>query len=108
MKRTLMAASLVISLSTNFIPTQAGAVLLRAWTTCADWAKNDDFYSKFMLIGFLNGLSYSSNKEFWHNLEPDQAYFWMDRYCNNNPLSTVMEGAINLMNERSGTNLQWN
>ena len=107
MKRTMMSASLIIALLTNSIATQAVAgVTVKAYATCADWAKDRksySHYSEFALIGMLNGLAFTSGKNFWENLETDQVYFWMDRYCDNNPLSNTTDGAIKLMNETTGT-----
>ena len=107
MKPTMMTASLMIALLTNFTATQAEAVVdVFAFTTCADWAKHrksNSLFSQFSLIGMLNGLAYTSDKNFWADLEPDQVYFWMDRYCDNNPLSNTTDGAIKLMNETTGT-----
>ena len=107
MKLTLMSASLTIALLTNFTATQAEAVVeVVAFTTCADWAESRRStypFREFALIGMLNGLAYTSDKNFWANLEPDQVHFWMDRYCDNNPLSNTTDGAIKLMNETTGT-----
>ena len=110
MKKTLMTASLMIALLTNFTATQAEAVSVavsvKAYATCAEWAKDrksDVRYSEFSLIGMLNGLAFASGRDFWANLKNDQVYFWMDRYCDNNPLSNTTDGAIKLMNETTGT-----
>lgn len=106
MKRTMMSASLMIALLTNFTATQAEAVTVKAYATCANWAKDRKSYSRyneFSLIGMLNGLAFTSRKDFWADLEAAQVYFWMDRYCDNNPLSNTTDGAIKLMNETTGT-----
>ncbi|MDB4235113.1 hypothetical protein N9828_01320 [bacterium] len=97
----------MIALLTNFTATQAVAgVTVKAYATCAAWAKDrrsNIIYSEFALIGMLNGLAFTSGRNFWANLEPDQVFFWMDRYCDNNPLSNTTDGAIKLMNETTGT-----
>ena len=107
MKRSMMSASLMIALLTNFTATQAEAgMMVLAFRTCAQWAedrRSNYLYSGFALTGTLNGLALASGKNFWANLEPDQVYFWMDRYCDNNPLSNTTDGAIKLMNETTGT-----
>jgi len=107
MKRTMMSASLMIALLTNFTATQAEAVVaVLAFRNCAQWAedrRSNILYSEFTLIGMLNGLAFTSDKDFLANLEPDQVHFWMDRYCDNNPLSNTTDGAIKLMNETTGT-----
>jgi hypothetical protein len=96
----------MIALLTNFTATQAEALDMLAFGTCAVWAEERRakiVYREFALIGMLNGLAFASGKNFWANLEPDQIHFWMDRYCDNNPLSNTTDGAIKLMNETTGT-----
>ena len=112
MKLTLTAASLALALSTNIIGTPVAAVTLMGVQTCASWAEDrriaDDVTkrSHAWLQGLLNGFSFAASKEFWHSgegLTNDQVFFWMDRYCDENPLKGVVDGAITLMNERTGT-----
>lgn len=112
MKRTLTAASLALALSTNLLATEATAVTLMGGASCADWAEDrrlDDNVSKVSqawLRGMLNGFAFASGKEFWGSgdgLTNDQVFFWMDRYCDENPLKRVSHGAVTLMNERTGT-----
>ena len=112
MKLTLTAASLALALSTNLLATQAAAVIVQGDRTCAHWSevreRADDFttMTESWLMGVLNGFAFAGQKEFWDSgdgLTIDQVYFWMDRYCDENPLKRVMHGAITLMNERTGT-----
>ena len=109
MKRTLMAASLAIVISANIICSPANAVSLMTNVNCADWAKHRNDMNTIsalmegVLIGTLNGLSLASGDEFWEGLDPDQAFFWMDRYCDKNPLAYMWQGATTLMDERTGT-----
>ena len=112
MKLTLTAASLALALSTNILATQATAVTLMGGNSCAEWAEDrrlDDNVSKrsqAWLRGLLNGFAVAADKEFWDSgdgLTNDQVFFWMDRYCDENPLKRVSDGAVTLMNERTGT-----
>jgi len=112
MKRLLTAASLVLALSTNILATQATAVTVQGVMTCAEWAEDRRIdgtmsrMSESWLLGLLSGFSFATEKEFWGSgggLTSDQVFFWMDRYCDENPLGQVMYGAITLMNERTGT-----
>ena len=112
MKRLLTAASLALALSTNIIGTPVAAVTLMGVPTCADWAEDrriaDSVSIRFeaWLLGMLNGFALASEKEFWDSgdgLTNDQVFFWMDRYCDENPLKRVANGAVTLMNERTGT-----
>lgn len=112
MKRTLTAASLALALSTNLFATEATAVTLMGVPTCAGWAEDrrrDDNLSRVSqawLRGLLNGFAFASEKDFWESgdgLTNDQVFFWMDRYCDENPLKRISHGAVTLMNERTGT-----
>ncbi len=52
----------------------------------------------------MTGFALSSGKDFWGDLDHNQVMFWMDRYCDSNPLSDVLVGAGDLMIERFGNN----
>ena len=112
MKRLLTAASLVLALSTNILATQATAVTVKGVSTYAQWAEDRridgtmSIMSESWLLGLLSGFSFAAEKEFWGSgggLTNDQVFFWMDRYCDENPLKGQMNGAITLMNEHTGT-----
>lgn len=110
MKRTFITASLVIFLSTNLLGSQANAdVAMREVPSCATWAeaRSEDSVLAVVweayLLGTMNGIALATDKDFWKvggGITNDQAYFWMDRYCDNNPLKDVADGAITLWFER--------
>ena len=57
------------------------------------------------VIGFLNGLAVAARIDFWRagpRISREQVYLWMDNYCRNTPLSGPIQGAIALINERTG------
>ena len=78
---------------------------------CGEWLsarKNDDphawMFQKF-LVGFLSGMSMGSYEEFWaseNGITPDQVFYWMDKYCRENPLKHITKGGLILFNERTG------
>ena len=116
MKRTLKAASLAITLTFAMIGTQAGAqgVRVEYSYSCAQWsAAETEYYTKGLaegwLVGMINGLGLASDSDFWRTaggLEPEQVFFWMDRYCDKNPLGYAVSGIYELMEERLGKG--WN
>ena len=57
------------------------------------------------LIGFLDGMAAGRATEIWEaqgvKMSAEQAYLWMDKYCQSNPLSHVITGAHSLANERT-------
>ena len=116
MKLILTAASLAIALTSTMIGTQAGAqnIMVEYHYSCAQWSEaRSDYYNQGLargwLVGMLNGLGLASRSDFWRTgsgLEPEQVFFWMDRYCDNNPLSYATTGVFMLMTERLGEG--WN
>ena len=67
----------------NFTATQAEAVVaVLAFRNCAQWAedrRSNILYSEFTLIGMLNGLAFTSDKDFLANLDPIRYTFgWTD------------------------------
>lgn len=80
---------------------------------CALWVearkKDTAVALEHYLVGLLNGLSLGSGIEFWHAqgvpVSRDQVFLWMDNYCQGQPLSTAVAGAIEIINER--TNNAW-
>ena len=107
-KQTLLALAIIImSLSVTSSKVDAQAVTMGAHYTCAGWAdaKGEpmkDLIREYWLVGMMNGLALASGKDFWANIEQNQLIFWMDRYCDNNPLSDVVIGVGDLMVERFG------
>jgi hypothetical protein len=54
-------------------------------------------------MGFVNGVALGADLNFWiegGEITNDQVFFWMDRYCDNNPLKDVTDGVIALFVER--------
>lgn len=107
-KQTLLALAIIImSLSVTSSKVDAQTVTMGAYYTCAGWAdaKGEpmkDLIREYWLVGMMNGLALASGKDFWANIEQNQLIFWMDRYCDNNPLSSVVIGVGDLMVERFG------
>jgi hypothetical protein len=71
---------------------------------CAQWFKKD-LHKKTWLLGFLTGMNMHKRIDYLDKLNSaEQAYLWMDNYCQKNPLSGVAQGGealyIELMNEK--------
>ena len=100
--------SLCVMLATTH-PAFSRSISVHASIDCSQWAearkiKNGSLYEAF-LVGILNGLSVGSGTEFWFakdvELRREQVFYWMDRYCENNPLKDLFSGSVKLMNERT-------
>jgi hypothetical protein len=70
---------------------------------CGVWVKNNSVIHKAWLMGYLSG---SNSKVAKHSYDPlgklqsaDQAFVWMDNFCQKNPLETVGSGADKLFRE---------
>ena len=84
----------------------------RSWT-CSDWAELRSERNAYPLeehfVGMLNGMALGSLRDFWRvpvPIEPSQAFYWLDRYCANNPLDIMATAASVLVKERLGSD--WN
>jgi len=118
MKRTLTATTLAMTMTSTMIGTQAKAegVIVKYNYSCADWSNantNEPSLSEAYrrgvargwLVGMINGLALASDNDFWFTgsgLEPEQVFYWMDQYCNSDPLGGVVQGIYTLMDERLG------
>ncbi len=62
------------------------------------------------LVGLMNGMAVASSIEFWNAggipVSQEQVFLWMDKYCEHLPLSNVLAGSSDLMNERTGNAYQ--
>lgn len=91
-------------------------ITLRYAHSCAEWANarsgGYDFsrgLAEGWLVGLLDGFAVTVRRDIWSTgagLEPDQVFYWMDRYCEKNPLGITPSGAVELMTERLGDG--WN
>ena len=108
MKQTLIALAITsMSLSVTPLKTEAQTITVDINYSCASWAEirnngSPSYILEFWLSGLMTGLSLGSGNDLWGSLNRKQVVFWMDRYCDNNPLSETTLGAATLMLERFG------
>ena len=88
----------------------AADIALRGVSTCALWAKgraqDDAKYEKTWLTGYLSGLAFGLDVNFWgtkgtDELDTEAVWKWMDRYCAANAQSSLVQGAEKLFLERA-------
>ncbi|MBX5008745.1 hypothetical protein HJB67_01905 [Rhizobium lentis] len=108
MKQVYIAVFALTCLSFPAISRSAGITTVGT-LNCAQWAearkvKASKVYEAY-LLGTLNGLSIGSGTEFWDakgiELKGEQVFYWMDVYCQAHPLSEVVKGAVDLINENT-------
>jgi hypothetical protein len=88
-------------------PTALNALTMQGIPNCAAWlqirSSGRAVEATSWLLGFLSGISLGTGREFWDipnkTLAPEQAYLWMDNFCQANPLKSVLDGAYQLFNE---------
>lgn len=73
--------------------------------SCADWVtardgKNAQAY-EFWLMGYMSGRNMSNDhsNDFLRGIKANSLELWMDKYCRENPLKTIPEGAFQLIEE---------
>lgn len=92
----------------------ASAVWIRGGVSCGAWIEarekekkgdeSDSWTARRWLVGFLSGLAYGENKEFWgppSSLGTETVFLWMDNYCQANRLNDIGDGAEKLFDERT-------
>ena len=91
---------LIICFSTATIATEKVATF--GMHDCGQWFSNK-LTSSAWLLGYLSGLNSvvgTKNNDHLNKLNSsDQAYLWMDKYCQSNPLSNVQTGGNRLYEE---------
>lgn len=79
---------------------------------CGQWvtgrAERQSVVLEGFVIGLLNGLALGHAIEFWRAdrrpVSREAVYLWLDGYCRNHPLDSIVTGAMDLYSERSGRN----
>jgi hypothetical protein len=103
MKCALPLAALLMSLP-------AGAQDQGIWITgvnCGDWVQQRTARAsdgEWYLVGLIDGIALGTHTEIWRaggiRITGEQVFLWMDKYCRENPLSTVITGAFRLHEEQ--------
>lgn len=79
-----------------YVSSASGQVTIFGGADCGQWIAEKTFARKSWLIGFLSGMNATyegKNKDPLKALNsPDQAFLWMDNWCNRNPLEKIAIG----------------
>jgi len=101
---------LVLVLLLGFTATVQAQLKLGATGTCAMWleaGKNKVFrqIEEAFVLGLIDGMSSGANMNFWvtreGQLKMNQALYWIDNYCGDNPLEHTVIGVWELFNSRA-------
>jgi len=107
--RTALSISLALALTLACGNGAGQGIVAMGGKDCGVWVKarkeNRATLLEAHLIGFLDGMASGRAIEIWEaqgvTMSGEQAYLWMDKYCQSNPLSHVVTGAHSLANERT-------
>jgi hypothetical protein len=109
----LTVAALAATLFAAPAPALPQGIIVEGIPDCGLWVKarstDRSAILEEWLVGFLNGIAVGTQTEFWHAggipINREQVYLWMDKYCREEPLSRVIEGAFRLHAERHQGNV---
>lgn len=104
-----LGAVIMLFLAVAVLPGSAEGIRIEGTVDCGNWHESRSNRSAVVLEGYLlgliNGLAVGAKTDFWryagNTLSREQVYLWMDNYCRSSPLSTVLTGAVALMEERT-------
>jgi hypothetical protein len=74
-------------------------VSVRGAQSCGVWAKDRGVHEKAWLVGYLSGVAMVTNRNFVEGTDSNSMYLWMDKYCRENPLKDMADGAYALYQE---------
>ncbi len=110
MVRYIFGITLMIGLSQPAFPQakRFATILGAAEDSCADWItardRKDAQAYEFWLLGFVTGLNVSKDHrdDFLSGIKGNSLGLWMDKYCRENPLKSIPQGAFQLIEELTG------
>jgi hypothetical protein len=107
--RTALSISLALALTLSSGISAAQSFWVETAEDCGEWVKARKLKRssphEARLVGLLDGMAIGRMIEIWkaqgNPMSKEQAYLWMDKYCQSNPLSRVVSGAEELANEKT-------
>jgi len=107
--RTALSISLALALTLTSGMSAGQRMWVETAEDCGEWVKARKLKRssphEARLVGLLDGMAVGRMMEIWkaqgNPMSKEQAYLWMDKYCQSNPLSRVVIGAEELANERT-------
>jgi hypothetical protein len=103
MKKVALAMALVL---VHELPLAQGGNTSFGRPDCGHWLKSQRPGDRMWLLGYLSGLNTMWTAASKSNLDvldalgsAEQAYAWMDNYCQKNPLENLGSGAVDLFIE---------
>lgn len=107
--KTALSISLALALMLTCGISAGQKIWVETPEDCGDWVKARKLKRsspyEAHLVGLLSGMAVGRMIDIWkahgNPMSKEQAYLWMDKYCQSNPLSLVVTGADVLADERT-------
>jgi len=107
--RTALSISLALALTLASGISAGQRIWVETAEDCGEWVKARKLKRssphEARLVGLIDGMAIGRVIEIWkaqgNPMSKEQAYLWMDKYCQSNPLSLVVTGADVLADERT-------
>jgi hypothetical protein len=107
--KTALSISLALALVLTCEISAGQSIWVEASEDCREWLKARKLKRsspyEAHLVGLLSGMAIGRMIDIWkahgNPMSKEQAYVWMDKYCQSNPLSKVVIGAEELANEKT-------
>ena len=107
--RIVLSISLALALVLTCDISAGQRIWVEASEDCGEWLKARKLKRsspyEAHLVGLLSGMAIGRMIDIWkahgNPMSKEQAYVWMDKYCQSNPLSKVVIGAEELANEKT-------
>lgn len=106
LKRQLLSFALALGM----VCSTSAAAQITVWgvTDCGLWLdarKHKRAVAlEHYLVGLVSGLAFGSQTEIWNArgdaVTDKQLFYWMDGFCERNPLTNVLQGALEFKKER--------
>ena len=92
-KRVLAAMTAVGALGALLgLASPAQAYTVKGMGTCKTWVGGVD--DRFWILGFLSGANYEGNHYYGKDIEPDEIYRFVTRFCKENPNGDLADASV--------------
>jgi hypothetical protein len=107
--RTTLLIPVALALALAYGMSAGQTIWVETPEDCGEWLKARKLKRssphEAHLVGLLSGMAIGRMVDVWkaqgNPMTREQAYLWMDKYCESNPRSRVVIGAEELANERT-------
>ena len=90
MKMTLPLAAALMALTVT-AAAPASAYTVKGMGDCKGWVGGED--DRFWLLGFISGYNYAKNSNVGRNIESDDIYKFVSRFCKERPSADLGDAA---------------